>query len=364
MSSSAGPRAGLKPARSLAPECGFLAGPAASRAYDRIPAAAQPPSGARLAQALLRFPMPALARPALDPEAAAKFRAAGEIAREARTLGAGLIQPGARLRDVMEAVEAHIRACGARPAFPAQTSRNEIAAHYCPSPHDLTEYRAGDVVKIDVGVEVDGYIADTAQTVHLGTGGVGDKLVAASKAALEAAIAVAGPGVLVRELSAAIERTIDAHGFRPVYNLTGHGLDRWKVHTAPQVPPTPDPHDATVLAPGMMVAVEPFATTGKGQVYEKGRAEVFMMHRNPRKLKGLDPGAWAVIAGMQGLPFARRTFEGRVPEQLVEATIARLTRIGCLIAFPPLVDPDPAVRISQHEHTLMVTENGVEAMTA
>ena len=307
--------------------------------------------------------MPTLSRPALDPRAAEKFREAGRIACSAKELGASLIRPGTTLREVVEAVEGFIRDAGGAPAFPAQTSRNAVAAHYCPRPNDDMAYEAGDVVKLDVGVEVDGYVADNATTVYLGENPQLVRLVEASRQALGAAIETAAPGVRVREISAAIEKAIEAHGFRPVYNLTGHGVDRWKVHTAPQIPPSPDRYDDAVLQPGMVIAIEPFATTGKGQVYEQGRAEVFMLIREPRKSKGLDPAAWKVIAEMNGLPFARRTFPASMPREAIEATLARLIRTGCLVAFPPLVDPDPAVRISQTEHTLMVGEEGVEVLT-
>ena len=300
--------------------------------------------------------------PALEPGAAEKFREAGRIARDARLLGASMICPGARLEDVMHAVEEYIRGEGAGPAFPAQTSRNHIAAHYCPRPGDPMVYEAEDVVKIDIGVEVDGYVADNAMTVYLGEKPQYKRLVAASAAGLDAAIATAGPGVKVREISAAIEAAIEAKGFRPVYNLTGHGVARWQVHTAPQIPASPDRWSDAVLEPGMVIAIEPFATDGRGNVHEAGRAEIFMIHKEPRKLKGVDEAVWAVIEGMHGLPFARRTFDG-LPPDVVEASLGRLTRTGCLMGFPPLLDPDPSVRIAQTEHTLLIDDSGAEVLT-
>ena len=307
--------------------------------------------------------MSAPSRPALDPEAREGFREAGRIAFQARTLGASRIRPGVLLREVMEEVEDYIRSQGAGVAFPAQTSRNHIAAHYCPGPADATVYEEGDMVKIDVGVEVDGWIADTAQTVYLGREPRLERLRDASLKALQAAIAAAGPGVRVSRVSAAIEQAIAATGFRPVYNLTGHGLDRWQVHTAPQVPPTPDRHGDRELLPGMVVAVEPFATDGAGTVHEQGRAEVFMILRPPRKRKGIDPEVWRHIEALHGLPFARRSIPRPLHGQRLESTLARLIRTGCLLAFPPLADPDPGVRISQHEHTLLILEDGVEVLT-
>lgn len=301
--------------------------------------------------------------PALESGAAEKFRQAGRIARDARLLGASMIQPGTKLEDVMRAVEDYIRAEGAGPAFPAQTSRNHVAAHYCPHPGDPMVYEAEDVVKIDIGVEVDGYVADNAMTVYLGEQPKYKTLIEASAAGLEAAIETAGPGVAVRDISTQIERAIESRGFRPVYNLTGHGVARWKVHTAPQIPASPDRHSGAVLEPGMVIAIEPFATTGRGNVHEAGRAEIFMIQKAPRKMKGIDPTVWETIEAMNGLPFARRTFDGQAADA-VEATLARLIRTGCLMDFPPLVDPDPATRIAQTEHTLLVGEDGIEVLTA
>lgn len=306
--------------------------------------------------------MSASSLPALEPEAREKFREAGRIAREARELGVSLIQPGTKLREVMEAVEGFIVSQGAGMAFPAQTSLNACAAHYCPSPKDQSEYSPNDIVKIDIGVEVDGYVADNAQTVYLGDDPADHKLIEASAAGLDAAINTVADGIEVREVSAAIEAAIEAHGYRPVYNLTGHGVGHYKVHCPPQIPASPDKHDTFVLREGMVIAIEPFATNGKGQVYEKGRAEIFMLMREPRKFKNIDPAVYDVIEGMKGLPFARRTFQG-LPSDAIETTLARLLRTGCLAVYPPLVDPDPKTRIAQTEHTMIVTADGAEVIT-
>ncbi len=301
--------------------------------------------------------------PALAPEAREKFRAAGRIARAARELAVARIQPGARLEEVLLAVEDYIRSQGAGMAFPAQSSRNHIAAHYCPRPGDPLRYEAEDVVKVDIGVEVDGYVADTAQTVYLGENPRYRTLVEASAAGLRAAIGAARPGGTVHAMSVAIEQAILAHGFRPVWNLTGHGVGRWCVHCAPAVPAHPERGQKDVLRPGMVVAVEPFATDGAGQVHETGRSEIFLLERAPRKMKDVDPEVWAAIERMNTLPFARRSL-GPLPPAAVDATLARLLRIGCLAEYPPLADPDPKVRIAQTEHTLMVTETEIEVITA
>ncbi|HIA38770.1 MAG TPA: type II methionyl aminopeptidase [Planctomycetes bacterium] len=291
------------------------------------------------------------------------YRKAGVIARDAKLLAASLIKPGAKLSDVMEAAEDYILSQGAGLAFPAQTSRNHIAAHYCPPPGDSTVYAPEDVIKVDIGVEVDGYVADNAMSVYLGEKPFYQDMVQASVDGLAAAIEVAGPGVKVNDISRAIENTIEAKGFKPVYNLTGHGVDRWTVHCAPSIPACPDRWNKAVLEAGMVIAIEPFATDGKGSVHEQGKSEIFMVIKEPRKFKGIDERVWNVIEKMNGLPFARRYFDG-IDHEAIESSLLRLQRTGCVMSFPPLVDPDASVRVSQCEHTLIISENGTEVITA
>src|SRR5204863_7355071 len=110
---------------------------------------------------------------------------------------------------------------GGKPAFPTQTSVNEVAAHDCPSPDDERTYRAGDLAKLDIGVHIDGWVVDTATTVNVGGTGNG-RLIEAARQALSAALQAARPGLPVREVSAAIERAITGAGFTPLENLCGH----------------------------------------------------------------------------------------------------------------------------------------------
>jgi methionyl aminopeptidase len=297
----------------------------------------------------------------MDAYALECHRKAGTIAGECREWAREAIQPGVRVRDVLEGIEARIAKAGAAPAFPAQSSRNSVAAHYCSAPDDDMAYEEGDCVKVDVGVHVDGYIADTALSVDLSKDGHWTPLVNASKDALAAAIAAVEPGKRVGEIGAAIERVILAAGFEPVRNLTGHGLGRWKVHTAPQVPNYGEAGGGR-LKEGMFVAIEPFASTGRGYIRERGKAEIFMMVRPPRKAKGLDKDVLRDIQAWRGLPIARRYFEDHDPEVL-EDTISKLARQGSLMRYPPLVE-DEGVMVTQHEHTLYVGPDGVEIMTA
>ena len=271
------------------------------------------------------------------------------------------IRPGVEIRHVLETIEEMTRERGGVPAFPAQSSRNHVAAHYCSPPEDPTIYQVGDCIKVDIGVHVDGYIADSAASVDLSPDGKWTPLVNASADALAAAIERAGPGVQVGDLGAAIERTIIGAGFQPVRNLTGHGLARWKVHTKPQIPNFGEKAGDRLTA-GSVIAIEPFACTGRGYIREFGRAEVFMMIRPPRKAKALDREVLAVLDSWRGLPVARRYFR-HLDVGAVEDTFQKLARQGSLMRFPPLVEEE-GVMVTQTEHTLIITDDGVEVTTA
>ncbi|QDU65766.1 type II methionyl aminopeptidase [Engelhardtia mirabilis] len=288
-------------------------------------------------------------------------RKAGRIAAECREWARQAIQPGVELRSILETIESMIRERGADMAFPAQSSRNDCAAHYCSAPGDTTRYEEGDCVKVDMGVHVDGYIADTACTVDLSTDGRWGALIKASSDALAGAIATIEDGVPVGEVGATVERTIMSAGFEPVRNLTGHGLGRWKVHTAPQIPSYAERGGGRIKQ-GMVFAVEPFACTGRGYIREQGRAEVFMMVRPPRKARGLDRDVLKAIEAWRGLPIARRYFAD-LDQEAVEDVIAKLARQGSLMRYPPLVE-DPGVMVAQTEHTMYLGPDGVEILTA
>lgn len=271
-----------------------------------------------------------------------------------------MIRAGASLREVCEAVEDETRKRGGAPAFPAQTSRNEIAAHYCPGPDDRTVYKDGDVAKLDIGVHVDGWVVDTALTVNVGDRPENRALIEAARSALEAAIAFVRPGIAVGALSEHIERTIRSHGLAPVRNLCGHGVGRWTVHCPPPIPNVAD-GGRDHLAAGTVVAIEPFATAGRGLVSERGQPEVFRLD------PGRDPGRTAhpevveAMRGMHGLPFARRQLAG-IPRPSVESALQALSRSGVLTAYPPLVETTGRP-VAQAEHTVYLGVQGVEVLT-
>jgi methionyl aminopeptidase len=288
------------------------------------------------------------------------LRQAGRIASAVREIGAAMIRPGASLREVCVAIEGEIERRGGAPAFPAQTSRNQIAAHYCPAPDDESVYEDGDLAKLDIGVHVDGWVVDTATSVNVGDRAEHRRLIDASRAALETAIGFVRPDTDVRALSSRIEQTIRSFGLEPVKNLCGHGVGRWTVHCPPPIPNVADASSHRVAA-GAVVAIEPFATDGRGIVTERGRAEVFRLDpgRDPGRVGDVE--VVSAIRRLRGLPFARRQLGG-LPRAAIESTLQALTRSGVLTAYPPLVETTGRP-VAQAEHTVYVSAQGVEVLT-
>jgi methionyl aminopeptidase len=287
-----------------------------------------------------------------------KYREAGRIASEARRRAVAAIRPGVRYVDVLDGIEAYIREQGAELAFPAQVSVNHVAAHDCCAPDDPRTFAAGDVAKVDLGVHVDGCIADTAETADLGAH---TDLLEASRQALEAAIALVRPGTRTRDIGAAIQATMQRLGFAPIANLTGHGIAPYTIHCSPSIPNVPDSHDVR-LKEGMMICIEPFATTGRGSVIEQGRAEVFGARRKLKAPRQVDEGVVDQILARRGLPFCRRELAREHGEEVAERSLRDLLRVGAVFDYPPLVE-QPGALVAQFEHTLHVGADGAEVMT-
>jgi methionyl aminopeptidase len=280
---------------------------------------------------------------------------AGRIADRVIRFGAREIQVNARIQDVVEQIEQRVlESEGAGLAFPLNLSRNEDAAHDTAMINDERVFQSGDVVKLDLGVHVDGYIADIATTVDLGNHLA---LVEASRSALEAAIALVRPGITVGELGAAIQDTIEGRGFQPIANLTGHGLGRWAIHVPPTVPNLRIQGGAA-LKEDMVFAIEPFVTTGSGMVSGRNRVEIYQQIAiRPARL----PAAKRILSKIRdrkGMPFARRWIQG----EKLDLALNTLVQAKALHPYPVLHDV-PGSLVSQHEHTVIVTENGCVVTT-
>ena len=290
----------------------------------------------------------------MESEVLEKYRKAGEILAKVREEAASMVDVGVSILEVAEFVEATTRALGGEPAFPCNISRDRVAAHDTPRPRDEGVF-GEEMAKLDIGVHVDGYIADAAVTVDLG--GHPD-LVEASASGLAAAIELVSAGVSTAELGAAIEEAIRGYGYSPVANLTGHGLGRYQAHGEPSVP-NRAVEKGVVLSAGEVIAIEPFATDGVGRITEAPEVEIFsFVTKRPVR----SPAARALLKQVQEnystLPFARRWLSG----ERIDYAIGQLLRAGILHRYPLLWEAEGAL-VSQAEDTVIVLEDGCEVTT-
>ena len=281
------------------------------------------------------------------------WRKAGKIAAEALEFGRLLIVKGAKVLDVCNQVDEKIRTLDAQPAFPTQLSLNSTAAHFCPDKDDIE--LTDQVVKLDVGVVVNGAIGDNACTVDLSEKNAA--LVTASRDALEAAIRIIRPGTTLGEIGRTIQKTIESAGFNPVVNLSGHGLDYNDIHCSPTIPNF-DTEDDTELEEGMVFAIEPFASTGAGKIKEAGNATLFSQIDSKPVRMGRE--ILQQIDSYEGLPFTKRWLE--FSEIKVRLALKQFEQLGIIKSYPPLIDIGKGI-VSQAEHTVLVTKAGCEVLT-
>ncbi|MGI0071647.1 MAG: type II methionyl aminopeptidase [Thermoplasmata archaeon] len=287
------------------------------------------------------------------PDDLPRWRKAARIASRARDLGLRLTVPGARRRDVADAIESFVRTQGAEPAFPANLSRNDEAAHYTPSPDDDAVFEAGDLVKVDVGAHLDGAIADTADTVEVGGTRQYENLVRAARDAVREGIARVRPGVRVDDVSRAIAEAIHRRGLKPVVDLTGHSIERYLLHAGKSIPNVPGQSDET-LAEGEIIAVEPFATNGIGSIENGPFGNILRFRRDPG---GSDPTLARLYGRFRTLPFATRWADA--PDEREALRRARRS----LQAYPVFVERAHGL-VAQAEHTILVGPTGAEILSA
>jgi len=276
---------------------------------------------------------------------------AGEIAGEARDYGKSIIKIGASHKDVTEKIEAKIIELGGKLAFPAQMSLNNIAAHYTALLNTDFKFKEGDLIKLDVGVHINGAIGDTALSVDLGDN---SKLVKASQNALRAALDIVKPGVEIGEIGRTIQEEITKMGFSPIKNLGGHGLDKYQIHTSPTIPNF-DNKDKIKLEKGQTIAIEPFASNGAGFVGEGNPSEIYQIS-NPKNIRS--PNGRKILKYVseefKTLPFAKRQLLGKFNKLQLSTGLLALKREGILYEYGTLPEKRKDSMVSQAEHSVIV----------
>ena len=279
---------------------------------------------------------------------------AGKVASKARDLCLKIVKPGVKVFDVAEKIEAKIISSGCSIAFPVNISINELAAHDTAMLNDKRVFKKGDVVKVDVGVHVNGFIADTARTVIAGE--VNNKLVNCVEKCLSEALKVVRPGEKISGVGDVIQGVADSCGFSVVKNLVGHGLGEYNVHTGVSIPNYKN-NEKGVFGEGELVALEPYLTTGTGNAVGISRAEIYSLKKfKPvRVRKARELLDW-VVEERKGLPFCKRWLKGYGNQ--LEFILKLLTRQGILTEYKVLREVSEK-RVSQREDTVLLLEKPI-----
>ena len=291
------------------------------------------------------------------------YQRAGKIAAEVRENARRKSHIGSTLFQVCESIEYEIRKRGAEPAFPVNVSLNDIAAHYTAEPNDDTTVNDTHVLKIDIGVHIQGYIADTAVTVCYDS--KYDLLVKSAEVALSEAIRVAKTNVKASYIGRVIETTISKHGFRPIQNLSGHSLEQYTIHAGKSIPNIWTIGSSFNLAPNQAYAIEPFVTTkdGQGVVHEGKIRNIFgITSRKPTKDKDVDEFLTEIWNRFKTLPFALRWLINKYEEKKARQYIDILIKRRNVHAYPILIEGNGKT-VAQAEHTFIPMDSSIDIIT-
>jgi len=291
-----------------------------------------------------------------------KYLKAGKIAARLKDEAPKIVKVGTPLVEVCERLELMILELGAKPAFPLNIGVNEVTAHYTSPANDPRTIPEGSIAKVDIGVHLDGYIADTAVTIALNPE-LGD-LALSAESALQSAIGVMRPGVKVSEVGSVIEKTINRFGHRPIRNLMGHRIERYSLHTGKSIPNVAR-IDGGRLEEGEVYAVEPFSTPREAAGVVRDAAETFIFRYNrERRLRSADAVALLdyVKREHRFLPFASRWLRSRLPLPSFDASFKELVDSRCIVPYRVLVEAS-GFPVSQAEHTVIIERDGCRVIT-
>ena len=291
-----------------------------------------------------------------------QYRTSGNIVKEVRPVVESAVRPGARFLEVCDLVREEVEGRGGRLAFPTGIGVNEVTAHYAPQEGDESVFGEEDLVKVDFGVHVDGYVTDTSVTVTLNP--EFNLLLEATQRALDAAIATARKESRTGEIGRVIHGEATRFGFRTIQNLTGHTLDRYTVHAGKSIPNIYMPHMQD-LKKGDVFAIEPFLTLGNAAGYVVDAPSQTIFSIVVRKKTGdskLDAFAESVWAERKTLPFTPRWYVGEFGKENVAEMVRKLVSKRVLRAYPTLVEASGSP-VAQFEHTMALDEGGLVVLT-
>ena len=297
-----------------------------------------------------------------DKEALEKIKLSGKILRETREEMKKFVQENMPIIEVCEKVEGTIRAKGGKPAFPCNVSINEITAHYTSPPGDKEIIPEKSVVKVDLGVHIDGYVTDTAFTACFNNEFI--HMTETADIALKAAIETATNGVSIGKIGAAVENAILNRGYKPISNLTWHSIGRYLIHAGTSIPNV-NQISITKLKAGSIYALEPFVTVREayGAVEDAPLKTIFRLVKpKAAKTQHAKQLAKFIEENFFTLPFAERWIQNVIPQEKYKETFKELLKTKTITSYPVLVEVSRKT-VTQAEHTILIKEDGCTILT-
>jgi len=282
-----------------------------------------------------------------------KIIQAGKLAKQVKDFAKSFVKKEMLLLEIAEKIEEKILELGGKPAFPVNLSINEIAAHYTPTHDDKT--KAHGLLKIDLGIHIDGNIADTAFSIDLENSLENKKLISASEKALESAKKIFKENIFVSEIGKKIQKEIEGCGFSPVINLSGHSMEKYDLHSGITIPNIDDKREIKIEKG--VYAIEPFATNGSGKIHNGNSSGIYQLieYKNTRS-----ENARTILEFIEKeyktLPFCSRWLVKKFGTKVFFA-LRELEQNEILYQFPQLVEVAGS-KVSQAEDTILVDKEG------
>ena len=284
----------------------------------------------------------------------------GKIAARVLNEISSEIEPGKRIIKICALAENKIKEYGGTPAFPLNVSINHIAAHSTSPRGDRSVIPDFGLVKLDVGVHVDGYITDTARTIDID--GTLEGFVVATEDALTSAIDLMRPGTELGDVGHVIEKVINEYGLKPVKNLSGHNLKKFRLH-AGKIVPNIKKKGVGIVEVGEYYAIEPFATSGTGTVIDSEYVYIFANTGLDEPMEGTTEKLRKYLRDKYGpLPFASRWIGTSGKDVDVIEEIKALLKVKALRGYPMQIEKKGRP-VSQTEHTVYISEDGPIVLT-
>lgn len=300
-----------------------------------------------------------------------KLKKASEIFIKVEKSLGELIKPDLKILDIAENIEKRIIEMGGTWAFPTNISIGNIAAHYTPNSNEETLFPKDKIIKIDFGVSVNGYIVDGARSFYFGDNDEQKALIQVANDALDLAIKSIKPGLSISEITYKVHDYIKEHGFKPISNLHGHQIERWKLHGEKDLPFDPTIDVRGTFEPNEIYAVEIFVTTGSGYAETLDDTRIYSLPsifagitkrvKLPIHIRAARDLFYWIFKTRKTLPFSIRHLQKKFDIQTIKIGIAILEQGGLLIKHPVLAEKDAPV--AQAEDTILIKKDGVDILT-